>query len=159
MIWLQNTGVALVQRFKIFVALCKNAKLSLFTDADLERDPMCSTLINSMFLPHEIEMHRYPTQRLTYQFDVVPDITEDLEACLSAGNKVGVVCRTKSNALKIAEKFKHYKTKVISRDMDDNDTRKLDKVDDMLSDIQLVILTTKASVGVSIEDQYDNVFF
>lgn len=162
MVWLHGNPCDVLSRARLLKVLAKSANLVLWTDADLDIDPACPTVMNEWFEPFEIEVHRYTTQRLTYDFHMVNGDREywvdKLRASLSDGKRVGVACKTKSSAHQIAESCNEFKSLVLSSDTPDSVIRNLDDVSAVLGDAQLVLLTSKVSVGVSIEDEFDEVF-
>ena len=156
-----NQGFKLRANANMLRALMQASKLAICLDAHLEVDGAVPKFLQDCFEPSQIEVHRYLHQRMKRSIHALYDSSifeQALQIALETKKKVGLLCRTKSNALVYAEKHKECKTAIFTSETDDEVLEEFQESDKFLADIQLLIMTSKVTVGADIQLMYDEIF-
>ena len=77
---------------------------------------------------------------------------------MTQGKKVALLCRTKASALVYAKKFENFKTEIFTSETPDAKIKAFERINIFLQDVQLLIMTSKVTVGADIQVVYDNIF-
>lgn len=156
----ETNGSRLQLNFQMFRALVQAAKLTICMDAHLEVDRCVPELLSSLFLPHQMEIHRYHQfiQNRTLKIGInESDFVERIKEALNSGQRVYIGCRTEPNAQCHARVLAEFNPFVVTSKTEDMSAFK--NLNKFLKTRQLIISTSKMSVGCDITIPWDRAFF
>lgn len=156
-----NPGNRLHENFETFRALLEASKLVVCMDAHLEFDAAVPKLLQHIFRPSEIELHRYHQHAMKRTLRVQvneSNFVQSIESALVKKEKVAIVCRTEANAQCYAKLFAHFAPFVVTSKTEDMSA--FSNVNKFLAreKTRLMIYTSRVSVGVNIILPWDRVF-
>jgi len=145
-------------------SLATTATITIAMGADAEVDPAVPHLIQQWWpVPGMIQVERYTNPALKrdiYATEDEHDWTNRITACLDAGDKVAICCRTKRRAKALELMFRaNRRTMIVTGDTSDNVCGAfLVDPDAGLAEIQLFVFTSKVNIGVDIQIEWDHCF-
>lgn len=145
--------------------LCTQAAFTVFMGADIGNDGAVPDLVHHFFHPSVVDVIQYTVNRLERDLVFMNDETKfllSISEAVDRGECIMVGCRTKSAALALANRLRDEvgisTLKVYTGDSDDKEIADFDDIDDALQDTQIVIMTSKCTVGASCTLAWDRCY-
>ena len=150
------------KNYQVLKRVLQNAALTLAMDADMDIDGSAPHFLQSIFMPAEIEVHCYTFVKMTRQL-VLTTLENDwlnrIRTGLESGQKTTILCRTKHLANAYALLFTQYDPLVITLETPDEVIRVVFRdINKALASRQLMLSTSKMTVGTSVDIPWDRVF-
>lgn len=153
------------KNFELFISLLQVSRRVIVCDADLECDDACRSFLESAVLHNNISVHRYSHVKLPRTVTMTSNEENwfaKLRKRVDAGERVGVVCRTRKTALAVARALypDGYPDtcKVYTRDSSDEVMRDFRDINAALVDATVVVMTSKVTVGADILIPWGSIF-
>ena len=131
--------------------LILDSKLTIALDADMEVDGAVPFFFSSLFESQHIQVVRYERTRIKRTISFTSDetlFTNEVKNALLSGKKVAIGCQSKKRALMWQEILRHLKNGLVfTSDTSDQEILLLRNINDALSKVQYVILTSKVTCG------------
>lgn len=147
--------------FDMFKLFAKYTPRVLALCADMEVDGACAHVLQSVFQPHEMTIHKYTKPRLVKHMQCTDDESgwvHRISNALMAGEKVAIACRSKARAKILGRMFAAYKPFVLTAESGDDAAKRIRDLNIALADEQLFVFSATLTVGADHTTEWDRVF-
>jgi hypothetical protein len=139
-----------------------NSTKTILLDADAEADSAVNDVITQIFAPGQIRVERYEEQKMkrTIELKAKCDWWKQLDDCMRKGMKLGIPCRSKKAAHIVEQRCKelNVKYKIYTSRSNDSAMKDFQRVDEVWSEVQVVIFSSKVTVGADCTVPFDKIF-
>lgn len=161
----ETNGQHIAKNSQILQFLMQHAHATILLDADVEYDGAVQSLVTSLYSPPQITVHRYrrvalPRRMLRYineerwQYDLMRDVED--------GKKVVVCVATRKQGgslyTRIRDRIGEAKVRFYHSKCDDSLLRDFADLDAAWRNIQVVIYTSKVTVGADYTGECDRIY-